>query len=161
MMNTTQILTIGAVIIVAAAAVAVIALLTIWGSLSHSQNEPIMADNEVARADSVTPVVTHEEVQTDTTHQERRQDVHERPKKRSLRKSQPTITDYDKAYALMAQAEQAKARMVEATAQAEQVKAKMEIFNAQMAAHGYVPVMQEDGTIVYINEQENLIAYEE
>ena len=82
-------------------------------------------------------------------------------KKRSLRKAEPTIHDYDKAYALMAQAEQAKARMVEATAQAEQVKAKMEIFNAQMAAHGYVPVMQEDGTIVYINEQENLIAYEE
>ena len=82
-------------------------------------------------------------------------------KKRSLRKAEPTIHDYDKAYALMAEAEQAKARMVEATAQAEQVKAKMEIFNAQMAAHGYVPVMQEDGTIVYINEQENLIAYEE
>jgi hypothetical protein len=37
----------------------------------------------------------------------------------------------------------------------------MEIFNAQMAAYGYVPVMHEDGTIVYINEQENLIAYEE
>ena len=68
-------------------------------------------------------------------------------KKRSLRKAEPTIHDYDKAYALMAEAEQ--------------VKAKMEIFNAQMAAHGYVPVMQEDGTIVYINEQENLIAYEE
>ena len=82
-------------------------------------------------------------------------------KKRSLRKAEPTIHDYDKAYALMAQAEQAKARMVEATAQAEQIKAKMEIFNAQMAAYGYVPVMQEDSTIVYINEQENLIAYEE
>ena len=82
-------------------------------------------------------------------------------KKRSLRKTEPTIHDYDKAYVLMAEAEQAKTRMVEATAQVEQVKAKMEIFNAQMAAHGYVPVMQEDGTIVYINEQENLIAYEE
>ena len=82
-------------------------------------------------------------------------------RKRSLRKTEPTIHDYDKAYVLMAEAEQAKTRMVEATAQVEQVKAKMEIFNAQMAAHGYVPVMQEDGTIVYINEQENLIAYEE
>jgi hypothetical protein len=30
-----------------------------------------------------------------------------------------------------------------------------------MAAYGYVPVLQEDGTIVYINEQEKLIAYEE
>ena len=82
-------------------------------------------------------------------------------KKRSLRKAEPTIHDIDKAYVLMAEAEQTKTRIVEATAQAEQAKAKMEIFNAQMAAHGYVPVMQEDGTIVYINEQENLIAYEE
>lgn len=58
-------------------------------------------------------------------------------------------------------AKKTKTRIVEATAQAEQAKAKMEIFNAQMAAYGYVPVIQEDGTIVYINEQENLIAYEE
>ena len=82
-------------------------------------------------------------------------------KKRSLRKAEPTIHDYDKAYALMAQAEQTKTQVVQAKAQAEQVKAKMELFNAQMAAHGYVPVLQEDGTIIYINEQENLIAYEE
>ena len=75
-------------------------------------------------------------------------------KKRSLRKAEPTIHDYDKAYALMAQAQQAKA-------EADQVKAKLEMFNAQMAAYGYIPVMQEDGTIIYINEQENLIAYEE
>lgn len=75
-------------------------------------------------------------------------------KKRSLRKANPTIHDIDKAYALMAQAEQIKA-------QAEQAKAQLELFDAQMAAYGYVPVMQEDGTIIYINEQEKLIAYEE
>ena len=75
-------------------------------------------------------------------------------RKRSLRKAEPTIHDYDKAYALMAQAEQAKTQAVQA-------KAKVEMFNAQMAAYGYIPVMQEDGTIIYINEQENLIAYEE
>ena len=68
-------------------------------------------------------------------------------KKRSLRKAKPTIHDVDKTYALVAQAEQA--------------KAQMELFDAQMAAYGYVPVIQEDGTIVYINEQEKLIAYEE
>ena len=68
------------------------------------------------------------------------QPVKAKAKKRSLRKSKPTIHDIDKAYALMAQ---------------------VELFNAQMAAYGYVPVMQEDGTIIYINEQENLIAYEE
>ena len=65
-----------------------------------------------------------------------------KPKKRSLRKSEPTIHDIDKAYALLAQAQ-------------------IELFDAQMAAYGYIPVMQEDGTINYINEQENLIAYEE
>ena len=75
-------------------------------------------------------------------------------KKRSLRKAEPTIHDIDKAYALMAQMEQAKAN-------AEQAKAQMELFDAQMAAYGYIPVIQEDGTIIYINEQENLVAYEE
>ena len=44
---------------------------------------------------------------------------------------------------------------------AEQAKAQMELFDAQMAAYGYIPVIQEDGTIIYINEQENLVAYEE
>jgi hypothetical protein len=82
-------------------------------------------------------------------------------KKRSLRKTEPTIHDYDKAYALMAQTEQAKAQAVQAKVQAEQAQAKLELINAQMAAYGYVPVLQEDGTIVYINEQEKLIAYEE
>ena len=69
-------------------------------------------------------------------------------KKRSKRKIVPTIHDIDKAYALMAQ--------VEAQAQAED-----EMIEAKMAAYGYIPVMQEDGTIVYINEQTNFIAYEE
>ena len=82
-------------------------------------------------------------------------------KKRNIRKAKPTIHDIDKAYALLAQAEQVKTKVEQARAQAEQVKAQMELFNAQMAAYGYVPVMQEDGTIVYINEQEKLIAYEE
>ena len=58
----------------------------------------------------------------------------------------PTIHDVDKAYALMAQAK---------------VEAEVEAIEAQLAAYGYVPVMQEDGTIVYINEQTNFIAYEE
>ena len=69
-------------------------------------------------------------------------------KKRSKRKIVPTIHDIDKAYALMAQ--------VKAQAQAED-----EMIEAKMAAYGYIPVMQEDGTIVYINEQTNFIAYEE
>ena len=139
-----------------AAAVVVIALLTIWGSLDSPPEKSLVAENETGKVDSVTPVVTHEEIQTDTIPQQRGQDVRERPKKRSLRKSQPTITDHDKAYALMAKIEQER---LEAEQQLEQCQ--QEVMDAQLAAYGYIPVMQEDGTIIYINEQTNYIAYEE
>jgi hypothetical protein len=52
------------------------------------------------------------------------------------------MTDIDKTYALMAEAEQ-------------------EVIEAQLAAHGYIPIMQEDGTIIYIHEQTKLLSYEE
>jgi hypothetical protein len=77
-------------------------------------------------------------------------------KKRRIRKTEPTIHDYDKAYVLMAQAEQERMEMEQQIEQAQQ-----EIIEAQLAAYGYIPVMQEDGTIIYINEQTNYIAYEE
>ncbi len=116
-------------------------------------NLPLTAQSDtIARIDTVAaqPVVPAETPQQPV-----------KAKKRRLRKAEPTIHDYDKAYALMAQTEQAKAQAVQAKVQAEQAQAKLELINAQMAAYGYVPVLQEDGTIVYINEQENLIAYEE
>ena len=114
--------------------------------VQHEPNLPLTAQSDtIARIDTVAaqPVVPAEAPQQPV-----------KAKKRSLRKAGPTIHDYDKAYALMAQTVQAKV-------QAEQAQAKLELINAQMAAYGYVPVLQEDGTIVYINEQENLIAYEE
>ena len=77
-------------------------------------------------------------------------------KKRRIRKTEPTIHDIDKAYALMAEAEQERQ---EAERQIE--LAQQEIIKAQLAAYGYIPVMQEDGTIIYINEQTEFIAYEE
>ena len=87
-------------------------------------------------------------------HEEKAQPV--QTKKRRLRKVTPTIHDYDKAYALTAQAEKEK-REVE-----QQIKqCRLELIEAQMAAYGYVPVIQEDGTIIYMNEQTELIAYEE
>ena len=55
---------------------------------------------------------------------------------------EPTMTDIDKTYELMAEAEQ-------------------EVIEAQLAAYGYIPVMQEDGTIIYIHEQTELLSYEE
>ncbi|MBO4718528.1 MAG: hypothetical protein J5658_01510 [Prevotella sp.] len=77
-------------------------------------------------------------------------------KKRRMRKTEPTIHDYGKAYALMAQAEQERMEVERQIEQAEQ-----EIIEAQLAAYGFIPVMQEDGTIIYINEQTEFIAYEE
>lgn len=76
--------------------------------------------------------------------------------KRSRRKPRPTMPDHDKAYVLMAQAEQEIRDVERQLAQCQQ-----EIVEAQLAALGYIPVMQEDGTIIYINEQQNLIAYED
>ena len=139
-----------------AAAVVVIALLAIWGSLDSPAEKSLVAENETTKVDSVMSVVTQEEMKTDTIRQQQGRDVRKRPKKRSLRKSQPTINDHAKAYALMAKIEQER---LEAEQQLEQCQ--QEVMDAQLAAHGFVPVKQEDGTIVYINEQTNYIAYEE
>ena len=113
---------------------------------------PLTAQADTVAKQTATPVdtMTAQPVQS----VESQQPIKAKAKKRSLRKAEPTIHDIDKAYALMAQVEEAKAN-------AEQAKAQMELFDAQMAAYGYIPVMQEDGTIIYINEQENLVAYEE
>jgi len=96
------------------------------------------------------------ELAPDTMPKQKEQVLPIQTKKRSIRKLKPTMHDYDKAYALMAQAEQEQ-RDVEL--QLEQ--AQQEIIEAHLAAYGFIPVKQEDGTIVYINEQTNDIAYEE
>lgn len=118
--------------------------------------EPLMADNKTLQTDSVKTEVYNEKAQSDTTALQKQQFVPQKSVKRRKRKMEPTIHDYDKAYALMAQAEQER---MEAERQIEQ--AQREIIEAQLAAYGYIPMMQEDGTIVYINEQKNYIAYEE
>ena len=99
---------------------------------------------------------TTPQAKPDTTSLQKEEVQPVQTKKLRLRKPQPTMTDYDKAYALMAQAENER---MEAERQLEQ--AQQEVLEAQLAAYGYIPVMQEDGTIIYINEQTNYIAYEE
>ena len=134
---------------VAAAIVAGILYLAI----PSSQTEP--GQPLVAQTDTTTTQPS-EQLKPDTMpkHEEKAQPV--QSKKRRLRKMNPTIHDYDKAYALTAQAEKEK-REVE-----QQIKqCRQELIKAQMAAYGYVPVIQEDGTIIYMNEQTELIAYEE
>ena len=106
----------------------------------------------VAQADSTTTATAA----PDTTTQQKEEPKPIGTKKRRMRKLEPTIHDYDKAFVLMAEARQKQVDAERQIAQAEQ-----EVMEAQLAAYGYIPVMQEDGTIIYINEQTELIAYEE
>lgn len=110
-----------------------------------------------AKVDTVTTVVQPEirssETKADTISPQK---TPVQSPKRSRRKPRPTMLDHDKAYVLMAQAEQEIRDVERQLAQCQQ-----EIVEAQLAALGYIPVMQEDGTIIYINEQQNLIAYED
>lgn len=119
----------------------------------HQQTNPLMAQSDtIVQSSEQAPI----ELAPDTMPKQKEQVLPIQTKKRSIRKLKPTMHDYDKAYALMAQAEQEQ-RDVEL--QLEQ--AQQEIIEAQLAAYGFIPVKQEDGTIVYINEQTNDIAYEE
>ena len=119
----------------------------------HQQADPLMAQSDtIVQSSEQAPI----ELAPDTMPKQKEQVLPIQTKKRSIRKLKPTMHDYDKAYALMAQAEQEQ-RDVEL--QLEQ--AQQEIIEAHLAAYGFIPVKQEDGTIVYINEQTNDIAYEE
>ena len=139
----------------AAAVVGVVFLFAaiLWQHTEEPQTKPL-----VAQADTIMTHQSEEPVmQSPDTSSLRKTEVQPiQSKKRRLRKTEPTIHDYDKAYALMAQTEQER---MEAERQIEQ--AQQEIIEAQLAAYGYIPVMQEDGTIIYINEQTEFIAYEE
>ena len=136
------------------AAAAVVAGVVYLAVLSHQSAfvpaAPLTAQTDTTMVQSETEMVQprNETVHADTLLAPKAAVQPAPAKKRSKRKIVPTIHDIDKAYALMAQ--------VKAQAQAED-----EMIEAKMAAYGYIPVMQEDGTIVYINEQTNFIAYEE
>lgn len=106
----------------------------------------------MVQADSITT----QQAKPDTASSQKEDVQPMQTKKRRLRKPEPTMTDYDKAYALMAEAEREKRNVEQELEQAQQ-----EVIEAQLAAYGYIPVTQEDGTIIYINEQTNYIAYEE
>ena len=119
----------------------------------HQQADPLMAQSDtIVQSSEQAPI----ELAPDTMPKQKEQVLPIQTKKRSIRKRKPTIHDYDKAYALMAQVEQEQREVEQQMAQCQQ-----EIIEAQLAAYGFIPVKQEDGTIVYINEQTNDIAYEE
>ena len=119
----------------------------------HQQADPLIAQADtIVQSSEQAPI----ELAPDTMPKQKEQVQPIQTKKRSIRKLAPTIHDIDKAYALMAQAEQEQRDVERQLEQAQQ-----EIIEAQLAAYGFIPVKQEDGTIVYINEQINDIAYEE
>lgn len=122
-----------------AASVAVLFITMMWQQTRQPNTEQTSA---VLTAKTDTVSSSRVEQKTDTTTLQKVQPQPVQTKKRRLRKPKPTMTDIDKTYALMAEAEQ-------------------EVIEAQLAAHGYIPVMQEDGTIIYIHEQKELLSYEE
>lgn len=138
---------------VAAAIVAGILYVAVPRQQTIQQTDPLMAQSDtIVQSSEKAPI----ELAPDTMPKQREQVLPIQTKKRSIRKLKPTIHDYDKAYALMAQVEQEQREVEQQMAQCQQ-----EIIEAQLAAYGFIPVKQEDGTIVYINEQINDIAYEE
>ena len=122
-----------------AASVAVLFIAMMWQQTEQPHTEQTSAIL-TAKADTVSSSQVEQKSDTATFQKVQPQPV--QTKKRRLRKPKPTMTDIDKTYALMAEAEQ-------------------EVIEAQLAAHGYIPVMQEDGTIIYIHEQTELLSYEE
>ena len=122
-----------------AASVAVLFIAMMWQQTGQHNTEQASA---VLTAKADTASSSQVEQKTDSATFQKVQPQPVQTKKRRLRKPKPTMTDIDKTYALMAEAEQ-------------------EVIEAQLAAHGYIPVMQEDGTIIYIHEQTELLSYEE
>ena len=134
---------------VAAAVVAGIIYLAVPSEQEVSpEAQPLVAQTDTVAAQPI--------LQADTTSLRQIESKPIQSKKRRIRKPRPTIHDIDKAYALVAQAEQEQ-REVEL----QLAECRIEMIEAQLAAYGYIPVTQEDGTITYINEQKELIAYEE
>ena len=126
-----------------AASVAVLLVTIMWqqtGQQTGQHHTEKTSAVLTAKADTVS--CSQVEQKTDTATFQKVQPQPVKIKKRRLRKPKPTMTDIDKTYALMAEAEQ-------------------EVIEAQLAAHGYIPIMQEDGTIIYIHEQTKLLSYEE
>jgi hypothetical protein len=110
---------------------------------------------QVTESDSVT-IPKAVEARPDSTPQPHHHQQAPSSTKRRLRKPQPTMTDYDKAYALMAEAAKEQQQ-----AEQEMELAQQEILHAQLTAVGYVAIQQEDGTIIYTNEPKEYFAYEE
>lgn len=140
-------------------AAAAIVAAVLYLAIPSKEIEQLDTKQLTAKADTTAIQQTkqsHDEQMLDTASIQKVEVLPIHSKKRRLRKPQPTMTDYDKAYTLMAEAEQGRQE-----AELQIAKCQHEIIEAHLAAYGYIPVMQEDGTIIYINEQTESLAYEE
>ena len=138
-------------------AAAVVAGLVMFAATQNLQE--LQPETEVTAQVTASDTITTQpktEVRTDSAQILRHHQQAPSNSRRRLRKSQPTMTDYDKAYALMAQVEKERQQ-----AEQETEKAQQEILHAQLIAAGYVAIRQEDGTIIYTNEPKEYFAYEE
>ncbi len=138
---------------IAAAVVAALVVFTITQMLPENRPEPVVTA-QVEEKDSVT-IPKAVETRPDSTLPKHQKQAPSSTKRR-LRKPQPTMTDYDKAYTLMAEAAKEQQQ-----AEQEMDQAQQEILHTQLTAAGYVAIQQEDGTIIYTNEPKEYFAYEE
>ena len=127
---------------------------TQWQHTEEPKTKPLIAQTDTTKTQQSEESGVVQSPDTASLHKVDVQPV--QTKKRRIRKIEPTIHDNNKAYALMAQAEEEEKEVEWQLEQCQQ-----EIIEAQLAAYGFIPVMQEDGTIIYINEQTEFIAYEE
>jgi len=137
-------------------AAAVVAALVVFTITQRPQENQPKSDviAQVEEKDSVT-IPKAVEARPDSTLPKHQKQAPSSTKRR-LRKPQPTMTDYDKAYALMAEAAKEQQQ-----AEQEMGQAQQEILHTQLTAAGYVAIQQEDGTIIYTNEPKEYFAYEE
>lgn len=138
-------------------AAAVVAALVVFTITQRPQENQPKSDviAQLEEKDSVT-IPKAVETRPDSTPMPKPQQQAPSSTKRRLRKPQPTMTDYDKAYTLMAEAAKEQQQ-----AEQEMDQAQQEILHTQFTAAGYVAIQQEDGTIIYTNEPKEYFAYEE
>ena len=141
---------------VAAAAVAGLLYMAVPSEQVDLQpdNAALTAKTDTARA--IQPRETEMDRKTDSVEIIRDEPRPMQSRKRRLRKTEPTINDYAKTYTLMTEAAKGQQEAEEQITQCRQ-----ELTEARLLSLGYIPVEQEDGTILYINERTKYLAYEE
>mgnify|MGYP006873076852 CR=1 FL=1 len=147
--------------IAAAIAIAIVAFVSVL--LLQREQQPVAPLMAAADSTSVKREAEVEKPKPDTVKQKRQQVQPVKTKKRSLRKPEPTIDDYAKTYALMAEAERQLQEKEQQMAEIEMKIKEYEMLAIQpmMQELGYVAVRHEDGNIYYMDENMINIAYEE